>query len=63
MRDSRTRLGETQKRVLGAILLATVLCLAAGTYLNNPIYYGLGLLGLGVILGSLIRWLYDRFRS
>jgi hypothetical protein len=63
MSDSRTRLGEMQKRLLWFILFATLLCLGAGVYLGNIIYYGLGLLGIGVLLGSLIRWFYERFRS
>ncbi|OPX20258.1 MAG: hypothetical protein BZ151_04820 [Desulfobacca sp. 4484_104] len=63
MTKSRPRLGETQKRIFWFVLLTALLFLGAGIYQGNVTYYGLGLLGIGIVLGGLIRWFLERFRA
>ncbi|MFP3866841.1 MAG: hypothetical protein ACLFUU_01595 [Desulfobacteraceae bacterium] len=63
MTGSRPPLGATQKRIFWFVLLAALIFLGAGVYQGNIIYYGLGLLGIGIVLGGLVRWWLERFRS
>lgn len=57
------RLGEMQKRFVWFIFFIALISLVAGVYLRNSIYMMIGLLGVGVIIGGLIRLLLERFRQ
>jgi hypothetical protein len=51
-----------QKRLLLFLLVASLVCLAGGYYLKNTIYFLLGLLCVGVLIGGVARWLLERSR-
>lgn len=63
MTNSPPRLGEMQKRFVWFIFFIALISLMAGLYLRNSIYMMIGLLGVGVIIGGLIRLLVERFRQ
>lgn len=51
-----------QLRLLIFFLLVTLIGLGAGYYYRSALYTFVGLLGLGVVLGGVIRLLLDRAR-
>lgn len=53
---------ELQFRLLFFFLLVTLIGLAAGYYYRSSLYTFIGLLGLGLVLGGVIRLLLDYFR-
>jgi hypothetical protein len=55
-----TQLKVLQKRLLWFFGLITVIGLSAGYYFKSPTYAVLGLLGLGVVIGGVLRILLDR---
>jgi hypothetical protein len=63
MSNLQPRLGDMQKRFVWFIFFIALVSLVAGVYLRNSIYMMIGLLGVGVIIGGLIRLLLERFRQ
>mgnify|MGYP005857324057 CR=1 FL=1 len=49
-----------QRRLLWFFLLIAVIGLGAGYYFNNAWYSLLGLMGLGVVIGGILRIVLDR---
>jgi hypothetical protein len=49
-----------QQRLLWFFALICIVGLAAGYYFKSPVYSIIGLLGLGVVIGGIIRIVLDR---
>jgi len=49
-----------QKRLLWFFVLVAFIGLGAGYYFQSPLYSLIGLLGLGVVIGGILRTLLDR---
>ncbi|MGQ9920783.1 MAG: hypothetical protein ACUVRZ_05575 [Desulfobacca sp.] len=60
MVQPRIQLRVIQKRLLYFFLLVAVIGLGAGYYLQSPLYSLVGLLGLGVVIGGVLRTILDR---
>jgi|GEM_PF-2168109 len=60
MVQPQTQLRVLQKRLLWFFALVTVIGLGAGYYFQSPWYSLVGLMGLGVVIGGVIRILLDR---
>lgn len=56
----QTQLRVLQRRLLWFFILVTIIGLAAGYYFQNSIYTLIGLMGLGVVIGGVLRTLLDR---
>jgi hypothetical protein len=55
-----TQLKVLQKRFLWFFGFIAVIGLGAGYYFQSPIYAVIGLLGLGVVIGGILRIILDR---
>ncbi len=62
MRRQQFRLTDMQKRLFWFLVLISGLGLGAGFYFKSRIYFFVGLLAVGVLIGGLVRWLLERFR-
>jgi hypothetical protein len=49
-----------QQRLLWFFALISIVGLGAGYYFKSPVYSVIGLLGLGVVIGGIIRIVLDR---
>lgn len=49
-----------QQRLLWFFTFIAIIGLASGYYFQSPVYAVIGLLGLGVVIGGVIRILLDR---
>ena len=59
----QVQMSDTARRLLWFLLAASSLALGAGVYFHNRIYFFIGLLGFGVLIGGLARWLLERYRA
>lgn len=55
-----TQLKVLQKRFLWFFGFIAVIGLSAGYYFQSPVYAVIGLLGLGVVIGGILRIILDR---
>ncbi len=49
-----------QKRILWFFVLISIVGFAAGYHFQSPLYMLVGLLGLGVVIGGILRIFLDR---
>jgi len=59
----QVQMSDTAKRLLWFLLAASSLAMGAGVYFQSRTYFFIGLLGVGVLIGGLARWLLERYRS
>jgi hypothetical protein len=55
-----TQLKVLQQRLLWFFVFISIIGLGAGYYFQSPVYSVIGLLGLGVAIGGIIRIVLDR---
>ncbi len=60
MVQPQTQLRVLQKRLLWFFTLVAVIGLGAGYYFQSPWYMLVGLMGLGVVIGGILRTILDR---
>lgn len=60
MVQPKTQLRVMQKRLLWFFGFVTVIGLGAGFYFQSPLYSLIGLMGLGVVIGGVLRIILDR---
>lgn len=60
MVQPKTQLRVLQQRLLIFFIMLTMIGLGAGYYFHSPLYTLIGLLGLGLVIGGVVRIILDR---